>query len=342
MALVLPSGTNTFIPGMVQDNLIVGYARNVEDFALNRYIQVVPTPQNQAFYLFVDGAAAARLTNTDLRNMVWPDGQPRPSADGDVAEFEFRPVSTVRRSYEFTVGDLAVDQADWDVIGVNSGFQAQRAMTARTLGVQSALSAAAWGSNTGTATSLGGGFVGTGTATDPRFKKIVNKAAQQIRRATFGAVKVKDLCMIMSPLVAETIAESQEIHTYLKESAFAMAQVRGDAPGQNTNFGLPDVLYGVNLIVDDAVRVTSKRGGTLATVSVVDENRVYFISRPGGLMMPYGGISYSTIQLFVREEMSIEAYPDARNRLRQGFVTDDWGAFVVAPASGYMVTNALS
>ncbi|HQR07029.1 MAG TPA: hypothetical protein PLN21_09415 [Gemmatales bacterium] len=342
MAQSMPSGTNTFIPGMVQDNLIVGYSRNVEDFAVNRYAQIVPTPKNQAYYLYVDGAAAFRLTNSDLRNVVWPDGQPRPSGDNNVAEFEFKPIATTRRSYEFTVGDMAAEQADWDVISVNSGFQAVRAMTARTMGVLAALDGASWGSNTGTATSLGGGYVSAGTATSPVLKKIVNKAVQQIRKATFGAVRAKDLCMVMSPLVAETIAESQEIHSYVKESPFALAQIKGDAPGQNTNYGLPDVLYKIPVIVEDAYKVTSKRGATLASASVCDENKIYFVSRPGGLMMPYGGISYSTLQLFVREEMSVEAYPDSKNRLRQGFVTDDWGAYVVAPASGYAVTAALS
>jgi len=342
MAQSMPSGTNTFIPGMVQDNLIVGYARNVEDYALNRYIQVVPTPKNQAYYLYVDGAAAARLTDADLRNVVWPDGQPRPSGDNNVAEFEFKPIATTRRSYEFTVGDMAVEQADWDVVSVNSGFQANRAMIARTMGVMSALSGASWGSNTGTATSLGGGYVNTGTATSPVFKKIVNKVVQQIRKATFGAVRAKDLYMVMSPLVAETISESQEIHSYVKESPFALAQIKGDAPGQNTNYGLPDVLYKIPVIVDDSYKVTSKRGATLATSAVMDENKIYFVSRPGNLVMPYGGISYSTVQVFVREEMSVEAYPDSKNRLRQGFVTDDWGAYVVAPASGYAVTAALS
>jgi hypothetical protein len=328
---------------MVQDNLIVGYARNKEDFALNRYIQLVPTPKNQAYYLYVDGVVAARLTDSNLRNIIWPDGQRRPSGDNDIAEFEFKPIATTRKSFEFTLGNLAVDQAVWDIVSVNAGFQGNRAMTARTLAVQTALSGASWGSNTGTATSLGGGLASAGTATSPVFKKIVNKAVQQIRKATFGAVQAKDLICLMSPLVAETLSETQEIHSYVKESPFALAQLRGDVPGQNTNYGLPDVLYKIPIVVDDTYRVTSKRAAaTTTTAAVVDENTIYFLSRPGGLVMPYGGVSFSTLQLFVKEEMAVEAYADSKNRLTEGYVTDDYGAYVVAPASGYKVTNALS
>lgn len=343
MAVSMPSGTNTFLPQMVQDNLIVGYSRKKEDFAINRYVQMVPTPKNQAYYLYVDGAAAVRLINADLRNVVWPDGQQRPAGDGNVADFEFFPISTKRLSFDYTVGKMAVEQAAFDVHAVNAGFQGVKAMTARTQAVHTALAGATWGSNSGTATALGGGFVSAGTPTNPIFKKIVNKVCQQIRKATFGAVKSSDIHCVMSPLVAETISETQEIHTYVKESPYALAQLRGDAPNQNANYGLPDKLYGINIIVDDSMKVTSKRGAaSLATVSVADENSFYFISRPGGLLMPYGGISFSTLQMFVREEMSVEIYPDAKNRLEQGFVSDDFGVFVVAPASGHRVTNALS
>jgi len=126
MALSMPSGTNTYLPQMVQDNLIVGYARNKEDYSLNQYIQIVPTPKNQAYYLFIDGKAAVRLTNSDLRNIIWPDGTPRPSGDNNVAEHEFKPVATTRKSFEYTVGHMGVEQAAYDIHAVNSGFQGNR------------------------------------------------------------------------------------------------------------------------------------------------------------------------------------------------------------------------
>lgn len=346
MATSMPSGTNTFLPQMVQDNLIVGYARNKEDFAINRYVQMVPTSKNRAHYLFIDGSAAARLTNSDLRNHRWPDGERRPSGDNNVAEFEFKEIATVRNSYEYTVGHMAVEQAAFDIHAVNSGFQGVRAMTARTQSVWNALAGISWGSNTSTATALGGGVISAGTADGSGagfvWKKIVNKAIQQIRKATYGAVGAKDIICVMSPLVAETLSESKEIHAYVKESPFAQAQLRGDAPGLNTNYGLPDVLYKINVVVDDTFKVTSKRKATEVVSAVADDNAVYFVSRPGGLVMPYGGISFSTLQMFVREEMSVEISTDTKNRLDQGYVTDDYGVYGVAPASGYYVSAALS
>lgn len=342
MAQSMPSGTNTFIPQMVQDNLIVGFARNKDDYSVNKYVQIIPTPKNRAYYMKIDGSTAVRLTNTDLRNIVWPDGQKRPDMDNDVAEFEFVQIDTKRHNFGFTVGQLAVEQAQWDVVSTNAGFAANRAMVARTIAVHTALSGASWGDNTATATVAGGGKVDTGTATDPRFKKAKNYAAQQIRKATFGAVKANDLICVMAPKVAEAIAASQEIHSYIKESPFALAQLRGDAPNQNANWGLPESLYGTRIIIDDAFRVSSKRNATTTTtVSVFDEDTIYFLSRPGGMVMPYGGVSFSTVQLFVREEMNVEAQQDTFNRRIQGAVADDYGAYVVAPASGYKLTDVL-
>jgi hypothetical protein len=348
MAQSMPSGTNTFIPQMVQDNLLVGFARNVERFALNRYIQVVPTPKNQAYYLKIDGSAAVRLTNTDAKGIVWPDGAKRPTGDNNLAEFEFVPVGTVRKSYEFTVGNLAVEQADWKIVETNAGFQATRAMIARTAAVWNALDDVDWGSNTNTASSISGGYAHEGTADGSGqgfvLKEIFQAAQKQIRLATFGVVRAEDIVCVMTPTVAEALSRSKEVHAYVKESPFALAQIRGDAPSQNGMFGLPDMLYKTRIIVEDAHKVTTKRN-TAATKTVApvgNDNALYFLSRPGGLEFPYGGISYSTVMLFEKEAMSVEANTDAKNRLTEGWVTDDYGAYVVAPASGFEVTALLS
>jgi hypothetical protein len=348
MAQSMPSGTNTFIPQMVQDNLLVGFARNVERFALNRYIQVVPTPKNQAYYLKIDGSAAVRLTNTDAKGIVWPDGAKRPTGDNNLAEFEFVAIGTTRHSFEFTVGNLAVEQADWKIVETNAGFQATRAMTARTVSVWDALDDVSWGSNTSTATAISGGFADTGTAdgTGNGFviKEIFQAAQLQIRKATFGAVRAEDIVVVMTPDAAEQLSRSKEIQAYVKESPFALAQIRGDAPSQNGMFGLPDMLYKTRVIVEDSYKVTTKRNasGTSTVATVGDSNKLYFLSRPGGLEFPYGGLSFSTVMLFEREAMSVETHVDPKNRLTQGFITDDYGAYVVAPASGYEVTAVFS
>lgn len=341
MAQSQPSGTNTFIPQMVRDNLIVGYSRNIDSFSINKYTQIVPTPKNQAYYLFVDGSTAVRLTSSDIRNHVWPDGQERPAGLNDVAEFEFKPIATFRHSYEYTLGNMAVDQADWDIVSVNSGMTAVRAMTARTQNVVSTLVNASWGNNTATATAAGGGYFNAGTSTNPIFKKIVNYARRAIRQATYRAVQHDQVMLVMSAKAAENLSESAEIVDYLKSSPFAQAAMRGDTPNLNSNaqYGLPDRMYGCPIIIEDAQKVTSKRGNaTTTTAEILTNTKMYFVSRVGGLVLPYGGTNFSTLQTFVREEMTMEMYPDAKNRFLQGFVTDDYNTYVVAPASGFEVT----
>lgn len=342
MAQSQPSGTNTYIPQMVRDNLIVGYSRNVDSFSINKYTQIVPTTKNQAYYLYVDGSTAVRLTSSDLRNHVWPDGQERPAGLNDVAEFQFNPIATFRHSYEFTLGNMAVEQADWDVVSINSGLTAVRSMTARTQNVVTALTGASWGSNTATATAAGGGYFNAGTSTNPIFKKIVNYARRGIRNATYAAVQHDQVMCVMSAKAAENLSESAEIVDYLKSSPFSQAAIRGDVPMLNANaqYGLPDRMYGCPIIIEDAQKVTSKRGAASVTTSeILTHTKMYFISRVGGLVLPHGGVNFSTLQTFVREEMSIEMYPDAKNRFLQGFVTDDYNTYVVAPASGFEITS---
>lgn len=342
MAQSQPSGTNVFIPQMVRDNLIVGYSRNIDSFKINQYAQIVPTTKNQAYYLYIDGSTGVRLTSSDIRNHVWPDGQERPAGLNDVAEFTFNPIATFRHSYEFSLGQMAVDQADWDIVSVNSGLTAVRAMTARTQNVLTTLTGASWGTHTSTATALAGGYFNAGTSTNPIFKKIVNAARRAIRLDTYGAVQNDQIMCVMSAKAAENLSESAEIVDYLKSSPFAQAAMRGDIPNLNANsqFGLPDRMYGCPIIVEDSVKVTSKRGNATNSISeILTNTKMYFVSRVGGLVMPQGGTNFSTLQTFVREEMSIEMYPDTKHRILQGFITDDYNTYAVATASGYEVTG---
>lgn len=346
MAFAFPSGTNTFVPSFdATGHLTVAFSRNPRDFALNKWIALTPVKKRIGYYLRITAEQAARVINSPkLNEFVWHDGNDAPKGTWATESFSWFPFNTERYAYPFTIGYLANEQADWKILSVHSEFAAQDAMTARTLRVlDKALDTT--GYDTGhfdTATNLGGGFLNSGTPTDPRLKKALNALMFKVQKATLGRVKAKDMCVVMSPVLAEAISRSQEVHTYLKESPFALAQVRGDVPSQNGVWGLPDSIYGYPIMIEDTVRVSSKKGAARVADYAMDSNKLLFLARPGSLTSVAGGPSFSSVHLFSYEDMTVESRDDADNRRVEARVVDDFGVELVSPASTTQITNCLT
>lgn len=339
-----PSGTNTFIPSFeASGKLQVEFSRNPKRFAVNKYIKVKPVKRDIGYYLTITAEEAARVINSNLADFVWSDGQEAPLGNDNNESFNYSKYATKRYAFPFNMGQKAVEQADWDIIASHARIAAQKAMTARTLNICTVMTTSGnWGSNTDTATNLGGGLLDAATSSTPYIKKTINAVAEAILKATIGVATRDDLIMVMNPHTASLIGQSQEIIDHLKQSPFALAQIRGDVPSQSGQWGLPDTLYGVKVVVEDAVRVTSKKGATKATTYCLPNQDVIFLTRPEGLMGSEGVPDFSTIQLFSYEDMTVENKRDPDNRRELGRVVDDYDVQLVAPASGYLVTSATS
>ena len=346
MAFAFPSGTNTYVPSFdATGHLTVAFSRNPKDFALNKYISLTPVKKSTGYYMRITAEVAARVINSDkLNEFVWHDGNDAPDGNWATESFSWFPYTTERYAYPFRLGYKANEQADWKILAVHSEFAAQDAMTARTLKVLTkALDTT--GYDTGhfdTATNFGGGFLNAGTPTNPILKKALNALMFRIQKATLGRVKAKDMQIVMSPVLAEAISRSQEVHTYLKESPFALAQVRGDVESQNGMWGLPDHIYGYPIVIEDAVRVSSKKGAARSADYVLTDNKLLFLSRPGELTSSAGGPSFSSVHVFSYEDMTVEQRDDPDNRRIAARVVDDFGVELVSPASTAQITNCLS
>jgi hypothetical protein len=341
-----PSGFNTFVPSFdASGKLVVAYSRNPKDFPLNRWITLTPVKKSQGYFLQVTAEEAARIINGDLADFVWPDGNDAPSGQWGDESFNFQPFNTTRYLFGFRIGYKAEQQADWKILALYAAFKAQQAMTARAVrAITAALNQSNYAaSHVQTATALGGGFWSTGTTSNPIVKKCMNAMAQQIQLDTNGAVKREDLRMVISPVVAAAVASSSEIQDYVKNSVYAMPQVRGDVASNNGLWGLPDKLYGYELIVDDTVRVTSRKGAAARAAGYVfDGNTAFMCARPGQLVSEAAGPSFGTVHLFSYEEMTVEQRDDPDHRRIAGRVIDDYDVEVVAPATGAIITHVLS
>lgn len=344
MAAAHPSGTNTYIADWDSTGkLQTSYSRNPSDFALNKYCTLTPVTKNRAYYMRVTAEVAARIIND--QDYIWPDGNVEPDDNDEQESFEFVPIETRRRAYKFAVGYQAAEQSDWKIVAAYSKFMAQKAMTNRTLRIlEAGLTAANYdASHVMTATAAGGDFWTAGTGANPVIKKSLDKAVDTVLTDTLGQVDNESLVLVLSPTLAFSISESPELHEFVKSSPFARDQITGKIMGRNARFGLPESLYGVDVVVEKTVRVTSRKGASSATKTyAMDSNKALLVARPGELVGVEGAPSFSTLHCFMREEMTVETKDDPDNRRKKGRIVEDFDAYVVAPASGFLFTNCRS
>ena len=320
MPATFPAARTTFIADHEGTNrLVVDFARNPEKFAINRYAQIVPMEKDQGYYLEMTVEEAGRVLSTDLADFVWPDGEPSPEFGWGTESHEFKPVVAQRYAYGFKLGQMAVENATWDVVAQHARIKAQQAMTARTvkaLGVL--LDTTKWPSG-----------------------HVLDVTTISGNSGNWAVVADQDLVLVISSELAKQIALSQELVDYIKGSPEALAQIRGELPGRNTLHGLPDRLYGVDVVVEATRKTTTKKGATTVKTAAMGKDKALLLSRPGGLEGLYGTPSFSTLTIFTRRgyEMLTEYNRDDWHKRVMGRVTDYFEPVLTAPISGVLFTN---
>jgi len=334
---------NTFIKDhAASGRMVVEYSRNPKDFRLPNYIQVKPVTKQEGYYLAIDVLQAGRLVGGTVDDFVWTDGMDRPQTNAHGQEFNWKAFKTIRRNISDRLGDLARQQADWSIEDTQEGSQAQQAMTLRTKLVHTALATSAnWdASHFLNVTSIAGvgGAWNASLSTNQYIRKSINYAVKTILLDTLSKVRKEDLILVLNPTAALAISETQELIDVIKQSADAYDQVRG--AGKWAAWGIPDRLYGLEVVVEDTAIVTSPKGAATPTKSfVMADATAMVLSRPGGLVAK-NGPSFSTVTLFAKEEMTVERTQDAYNRVLKIDVVDDVGVGITAPATG-VVLNAI-
>ena len=250
---------------------------------------------------------------------------------------------------------LPVDHATFELVAEHARGDAARAMTDLTIDAATVLTTAAnWpAANTSATVDLltGGGsetWVGSvATAADQFIKKGFNKIKQNIAQQTGGVVRGEQLCMVINPVSADGMARTPEVREYMVNHEAAMAVLRGNERRFVDTWGLPPILYGIEICVEDTVRQTTIReidgSGTLGYV--LADNKAIFVSRVGALVgsgapdQANAAPSFTTLTGFFHEEMSVETETDGWNRLIKGGVTDTRDIVLTAPNSGYLVED---
>ena len=349
----LPGPYNVYIPafqGKQTANLITSYARDPKKFAVNKLLQRTPTELLSGNWMQMRPEAIARIF-TDPNSVVWVDGQPRPKGTHNAQDFRAVPYQCIRRALTDYVGWETREQAVFPIQDVKLGALAHLMMTQRsqvfyTMALNTAnyasshvKTATQWSAIGGT-----GGFWSAGTPQNPIIKRSLANMANQIRLDTMDTVSYKNLTLVISPPAAIAMANSEEIHYYLARSPYALAQIRGDKESQNGEWGLPDKLYDMDLVVDGTLRTTSPRmqvPGT--TLDIMDDNTALVMATPGALSANIGQVTsaFSSFHMFVYrgEEMVVETQDWPWDKKTDLSVHETYGMAVVAPETVALATN---
>ena len=338
-------GLNTYVPStnaLATGALQVEFTRAVNTFPITKYAQIVPVNQMTGYYLRLDSDDNVRVT--DVNEFAWPLGNDRPVGKTNVHDFVS--FAAQRYAYPFYIPNETVKQAAWDIVAQHARSKAQLAMTSRSMRTATALT----GSAAVTSFTNVGNYYATGTAisgaawtgsTTNIIQKGIQTALQRISLATGGAVRGEtDIMMVISPVIANLLSQTQEVRDYVKNYPAALPFLQG--ADTFAKYGLPPNLFGVQVVVDDSVKVTTRKGAASTTRSFVYGNSAVFVSRPGGLVGVEGSTSFATCQIFAFEDMTVENWDDPKDRRIEGRVIDNSTSELVAPVSGVLVADVTS
>ena len=343
-----PGNSNTYVRDLAASgNLVTQFSRNVEDFAINDYVQLRNVTKDRGYYLRLNAEQAGRLVGGRLDDYVWPDEADRPRRNNGTDSFRTAEYATERYDFDFTLGYKTRDQAEWNIQDVELDNHAQQAMTARTRRFHQVLEdptnyepghiqdVVALDGNSGTWAQSTTGRLDV--------KRSINWGIELIRRKTLAKVKKKkDFKLVMNPETARALGTSQEMVNALIQSIEGKVHWEGKVKDY-TEYGLPSHLYGLEICVEDTVMVTSRRGAaTIQYEDVCETGVVYMLTRPGGLNAKAGsGGSYCSLMGFLYEDMTVEVRDDVNNRRVEGHVVDDCAEVMVAPITAVRFENVI-
>jgi len=343
-----PGGSSTFVPSLEATNYMqIEFSRNPRDFALPRYVKYVPVTKTAGLYLEIGREEAARYQHSGVDH-YWADGADAPHGNDGHETFEFKAYRAIRRSYDFRMGDLGREQAEWDVLASYGRIKAQQAMTARTCEVLTLLQTSGNWATGHTSAITGGSISGTtgkwdeSTTARSDIKRSIDYAVETIILSSLGVARPEDLQLVVSLKCARQMSESQEIIDYMKGSYVAEQRIRGE--GDNVEFVLPAMLYGLPVIVEKTVKVTNNKNATRAASFAMTNTSPFIVARPGGLQGSEGVPEFSTCSVFIysKDDMTVEQKHDPDNRVTKGRVIDHFIPLLTASVTGFLFTSAVA
>jgi len=362
LTMVHPGGApNTYVPSTeATHNMIVDFSRNPNSFALNKWLYIVPVTKMVGLYTKMTVEEAGRLLSATGLNRQWPLGNDAPEHRGELEKFDFPKYGTKRYNFGFRIPQETAQEAAWDIIAQHSRIVAQQAMTMRTQNAVTLVQTAGnWPTNNtidvDSIATMGGAPAQWDVSTTARLsiKKSLTYGLQTIQKETLGGIKLSDVKLVIGPDTAAGMAQSQEIADFVKGSPDALKYLNNEL-GPNALYGLPQYLYGVEIILEDAVKTASRKGASSITKSYVwDGDKACLLYRAGGtggkgdsgMVGPEdsnAAPTFSTVTCFMKEEMTVENVHDVNNRVNKGRIVENYDMQMTAGVSGFLFTDVLT
>ncbi len=342
-----PGGNNTFVPSYEATGVIIKYTREASRFRITKYAKEITVDKNVGYYLTLDADAPYRVVS--VNDFLWMDSADAPGGRQNRQAFGFVPYATSRLCFPFNLGQLSVQQAQWPILAEHAAVMACQAMTVRTLQHTNLVTTASYWSGTGFANT--GNVTGvwtTSSLVNNYIQKDINSAMITIEQATGGIVTDEEaLHITMNPTLGRGVATSPEYKTYIQGSPDALAAIT-DQRNPNRKYGLAPYLYGLALVIENAVIVSTPKSGNVPSPPaqtrgyIWPTSKVVISSKPQGITQTSGeqNLDFSTSAFRIAENMTVESKSDPDNRREVGRVIDNYTTSLQSPQTGYLLTNA--
>lgn len=341
-----PGGSNTYIASWEATGLIIKYTRSPSYFRINKYVKDMKVPKDQGYYLTLDGDQPYRVVS--VNDYLWEDQADAPGGRQEKQGFGFVPYRTARYCFPFNLGRKSVQQAEWPILAEHAAMVAAKAMTVRTLlnttlATTTANWTGAWGTNSGAVSAAWS----TSPLANNYIQTDINTAMIAVEQASGGIVTDEEaLNITMNPTLARGISKSPEYKTYIQGSPDALAAIT-DQRNPNRRYGMAPYLYGLGLVVENAVVVTTPKGGNVPSPAAQARSYVWptanvvISSKPAGIVQNgEQTLDFSTFTFRFLEQMTTESRSDPDNRREIGRVVEDYTCTLTAPQTGYLFTGA--
>lgn len=341
-----PGGSNTYIPSWEATGLVIKYTRNPSFFRINKYVKEIKVPRDQGYYLTLSGDDPYRIVS--INDYLWEDSTDAPGGRQERQGFGFLPYKTARFCYPFNLGRKSVTQAEWPILAEHAAMAAAKAMTARTLlNTNLATTAANWTGTWGTNYSAVSGVWSTSSIANSYIQTDINTAMIAVEQASGGIVTDEEALQItMNPTLTRNISKSPEYKQYITGSPDALAAIT-DQRNPNRKYGMAPYLYGLGLVVENAIIVTTPKPGNVPSPPSTTRSYIWptanvcISSKPQGLVAEgEQTLDFSTFAFRFYEQMTTEQKSDPDNRREVGRVVEDFTVSLQAPQTGYLFTGA--
>lgn len=340
-----PGGANTFIPSWEATGLLVNYTRDPSYFRINGYVKDIKVPKDVGYYLTLNGDDPYRVQS--VNDYLWEDSADAPGGRQERQAFGFLPYRTARYCFPFSLGQRSVEQAEWPILAEHAAMQAAKAMTVRTilntsLATTSVNWTGTWGTNYGNAL----GAWTTSDETNLYIQKTLNAALIAVEQASGGIVTDEEaLQLTFNPTLARGISTSPEYRNYIKGSPDALSALT-DQRNPNRKYGLAPFLYGLRLVVENAIQVTTPKPGNVPTQPTSSRSYIWpstqavISSKPQGIVQSEEQtLDFSTFCFRFSEMMTTEQKNDSDNRRQIGRVVENYTVTLQAPQTGYLINS---